>query len=582
MRQGQFTKVQRLHIESYNNAFTAVLDNGLEGKKLTEWKQKTASEILDSPQFSDLDTSEFSRKHWFEMIVRKFTNYRTQVYLKKDRGIVGTPQPPSPTGPLFKFSSLLTGRQLFAQKNSEEINFTAAQRLTATGHNNTAAIYQTVLKEMWDVLSADEKLHWDEMAEAGSGDIEKNQREFRPKMHQALTDLAQMGFIGDAELLLFYGFRKPASGELDIGIIHGHSVHNRVNFGGSRTDFQTNYGDPWGIFADTVIPRPLVTEDSVIPRNAFGVPVFPGIDLNVVTPADTRLLIAEYWAHIWAHSWAPATDYPPIPWEDLGCNPSAYYDTVKFSLPLALALPQTLNTLHTTIWAEHLVRTSSSFADTPFVFYSKERLIGVDGPLATPALIQANSDPLIAAPSPHHPETSNKEAMASPVNLLAPQPGIQINQNDLNGDQTEGNREGEGKRAVWQNFGRLCCVFIPLSSLPLQNIINNPSNTPSMHDETEETDSRAKKSGEKRPIETDDFENSSHKRAKKNNENNHRKPNDGTSSKTQASSSAPRRSSRKAPVKMSAPVAHKKTRGRRRHLGYVCSDEEGDTFDDDA
>jgi hypothetical protein len=101
-----------------------------------------------------------------------------------------------------------------------------------------------------------------------------------------------------------------------LNSIHGHSVHNRINFGGSRAEFQTNYGDPWGMFADAVIPRkqfipyptynqlllitgPLVTEDSVIPRNAFGVPVFPGIDLNVVTPADTRVLIAEYWAHIW-------------------------------------------------------------------------------------------------------------------------------------------------------------------------------------------------------------------------------------------------------------------------------------------
>jgi hypothetical protein len=70
------------------------------------------------------------------------------------------------------------------------------------------------------------------------------------------------------------------------------------------------------MFADTVIPRkqlipystcnqslsiigPLVTEASVIPRNAFGIPVFPGIDLNIVTPADTRVLIEEYWAHVW-------------------------------------------------------------------------------------------------------------------------------------------------------------------------------------------------------------------------------------------------------------------------------------------
>jgi hypothetical protein len=69
MRQGQFTKLQRLHIESYNNAFTAALDDGLEGKKLTEWKQKTASEILKSSHFSDLDTSEIFRKQWFDVSV---------------------------------------------------------------------------------------------------------------------------------------------------------------------------------------------------------------------------------------------------------------------------------------------------------------------------------------------------------------------------------------------------------------------------------------------------------------------------------------------------------------------------------
>ncbi|KAJ6484790.1 hypothetical protein C8R45DRAFT_1098938 [Mycena sanguinolenta] len=366
MRQGQFTKAQRLHIESYTDAFVAALNDSMEGKKLTDWKQKTANEILNSLHFADLDTSEFSRKQLFEMIVRKFTNYRNQVYLK-DIGNVGKPEPPSPTGPLFKFSSLITGRQLFVRTNSEAINLAASQRLTESGQNNPGAVYQTVLRERWDALSIEDQHHWGEMAAAGSGDTEKNQQEFRPKMHQALTDLAQTGLIGHAELLLLYAFRKPASGELDIGVIHGHSVHNQANFGGSRTEFQTKYGDPWGMFADRVIPipHPLVTENSVIPRNMFGVPVFPGIDLNKIAPADARVLIAEYWAHIWGHAWAPATDYPPIPWDDLANNPSAYYDTVKFSWPLPLVPPQTLNTLHTTIWADHLVRTSSFFADTP-------------------------------------------------------------------------------------------------------------------------------------------------------------------------------------------------------------------------
>jgi hypothetical protein len=56
---------------------------------------------------------------------------------------------------------------------------------------------------------------------------------------------------------------------------------------------------------------------------------------------------------------------------------------IKFPLPLTLVPPQTLNTLHTTIWAEHLVRTSSLFEDTPFVFHCKDRLTGLGGALAT-------------------------------------------------------------------------------------------------------------------------------------------------------------------------------------------------------
>ncbi|KAJ7821763.1 hypothetical protein B0H14DRAFT_2599008 [Mycena olivaceomarginata] len=193
--------------------------------------------------------------------------------------------------------------------------------------------------------------------------------------------------------------------------IHGHSVHNRINFGGSSAEFQTNYGDPWGMFADAVIPRPLITEDSVIPPNAFGVSVFPGIDLNVVTPADIRVLIAEYWAHILGvripsvvatlrHS-SPISSCVGsghgLPSHPLGGSRAQpiHYDTVKFSLRLPLALLQTLNTLHTTIWAEHLVRTSSPFADTPFVLYFKERLMGVNGPLVMP--VQATGDSIATA-----------------------------------------------------------------------------------------------------------------------------------------------------------------------------------------
>ncbi|KAJ6471172.1 hypothetical protein DFH09DRAFT_1373387 [Mycena vulgaris] len=384
MRTGQFSDPHRLYIESYLKDFVEVLDKGVTGRKLTQWKHSTASTILDSDQLSDLDTTMFTRKQWFEMIVRKFTNYRTQVYLKQNPHSTTSEPDRSESAPLFRFSSVLTGRQLFAKENSEAIKLAATQHLTSTGHGSLAASYQMVLKERWDELSDNDHLHWEEMAEAGTGDIEKNQTEFVKKMHGSLTNFCQGGLLGDTELLLFYAFREPASGDLAIGTIHGHSPHNKVNFGGSRTELEVKYGVPWATFAEAVIPRPVVHETSVIPRNGFGVPIFPSIDLNVVTPVDTRILLAEYWSHVWAHAWGFQT-HPPLPWAEIAADPSQYYDTVKYSLPFLLAPPQTLNTLQTAMWGEYLVRTSSLFEDRPFVFYSHDRL---------PEIRKSPADPL--------------------------------------------------------------------------------------------------------------------------------------------------------------------------------------------
>lgn len=74
-----------------------------------------------------------------------------------------------------------------------------------------------------------------------------------------------------------------------------------------------------------------------------------------------------------AHSWSPDSNYPPIPWAAIANNPSGYYDTMRFNLPLPLIAPETLNTLHTTVWAEYFVRTSSLFEDSPFVFFPKHQ-----------------------------------------------------------------------------------------------------------------------------------------------------------------------------------------------------------------
>ncbi|KAJ6458759.1 hypothetical protein C8R45DRAFT_942595 [Mycena sanguinolenta] len=84
MAKGQFNKLQSNHIESFFPEFVKEINKGTTGAALTHWKQAKASSILESASFEGLDFEKFSCKAWFEMIVRKFTNHRNQVYLKEE------------------------------------------------------------------------------------------------------------------------------------------------------------------------------------------------------------------------------------------------------------------------------------------------------------------------------------------------------------------------------------------------------------------------------------------------------------------------------------------------------------------
>jgi uncharacterized protein YjiS (DUF1127 family) len=102
--------------------------------------------------------------------VRKFTNYFNNVYKRSHE------EEPSASvliksNPLLRFTSTLSGHQLFARESHNDIHRLSAQRITDTGVNEAAA-YQVILKEMWDGLSAEEKSDWDSQAEDETGDIE--------------------------------------------------------------------------------------------------------------------------------------------------------------------------------------------------------------------------------------------------------------------------------------------------------------------------------------------------------------------------------------------------------------------------
>ncbi|KAJ6455060.1 hypothetical protein C8R45DRAFT_1111708 [Mycena sanguinolenta] len=378
-----FTREQNAFIDSFLDAFVVKVESSPTTGELTKWKQSTATQILESPLFTDLDLNKASRKQWYEQIVRKFTNYLNNMHLKKSCKASSQATAASPGSLLINFSSVLTGRQLFARERRESINKSTTDRLATTVHQNSAAMYQTVLKEKWDSLPATDHEAWDVRAAAEAGDVVQNQRDFVPGMHHALRDLCQNGRLGHAELFLLYAFRAPSDGDIVAGIINGHSICNRLNFGDDQEQLQQNFAGPWIDFVEEVIPRPVATKSAVslIPRNDVGMSIFPCIDLGSATPASVRHLLREYFTECWAHVHGTGPDSLRIPWDDIFAQPASFYDVSLFSFPAAIQNPESMSNIDTITVSEFLLKYSSILADKPFRFFSKGQ-IARDGEIA--------------------------------------------------------------------------------------------------------------------------------------------------------------------------------------------------------
>ncbi|KAJ7442116.1 hypothetical protein B0H11DRAFT_1932617 [Mycena galericulata] len=321
MAKGQFSKLQTEHINSYLPEFIKKLDADVSGLELTRWKQATATKVLASPAFGDLDYSKNSRAKWHEMIVRKYTNYLHQTYRKTH------PETPSPSevikaNPLLKFSSVLSGRQLLARDMHEDIMDSSRKHVTDKGTNEAAA-YQTIVKQMWDALTAEEKSEWETKAEDECGDVKLNQTEFVPNIHKALRSLCQGGMVGDAEMMLFYAFREPRTGDLVAG-----TQHNTTNFGGE--DLATTYGFPWSQFSETVLPLSV---------NSNGTVNLPQLDLETTPLASLRHLLNEYFEQCWGRNSQDGSEEASIPWGAIAEDPARFYNTEEFIFPLPLKDP---------------------------------------------------------------------------------------------------------------------------------------------------------------------------------------------------------------------------------------------------
>ncbi|KAJ6470130.1 hypothetical protein C8R47DRAFT_1222763 [Mycena vitilis] len=397
-RKGKFNTAQKHYIDSYLPEYIEKLDAGVRGTQLTRWKQAVAGKALAAPEFADLDTSTVSRTQYFAEIVRKFTNYFHQVYKKSHPEQEPSASALIKANPLLKFTSILSGRQVFARDVHDDILAASQQRVADTGANE-AATYQVVLKEMWDDLSAEEKSDWDVKAEDEAGDVSINQAEFSENIHLALRSLCQGGLLGDAEMMLFYAYREVESGDIQAGTVHGHSKHNATHFGGD--ELAQRYGTPWTSWADSVIPRPATVPSSSIIVGDDGSVVFPAADLENMSVANTRFLLQEYIEQCWMHKTPGKTASLPLPWPEIVSNAPKFYDAAIFTLPIPLKDPQSLNTVETLMLADFF--NSTRDLPLPFKFRAEESTIVDNNPPPPPLAASQPPPPPRPASSPPPP-----------------------------------------------------------------------------------------------------------------------------------------------------------------------------------
>ncbi|KAJ7764240.1 hypothetical protein B0H16DRAFT_1883519, partial [Mycena metata] len=418
MAKSPFNTAQKDHLNGFLPEYIKKLDAGATTNELTKWKQATATKALGAAVFADLDFTQHSRTQWFEIIVRKYTNYYHQIYKKTH------PTHPSASeiikaNPLLKFRSVPSGRQLFARDTHDDIMVAAKQHSLDKG-TNAAGAYQWALKSAWDSLDSEEQLEWEAQAEDECGDVELNQKEFDKNMQLALRSLCQDGILGDAEMVLFYGFRSPNNGDLQVGALHGHSKHNKTNFGGH--DLESTYGIPWAKFADLVIPRSVIDGSISITVSSDGVVVFPSIELDTIPPADLRHLIAEYFDQCWVQKDSEGSLVGP-PWDKIVLEPASFYDTGKYSLPFPLRDPQTFTTFETLTIGDYLTATGSPGFEFKFGGKGQDSTPAPQLPPPPPPPINAQAS-FAAAPSapPPLPPLVIPNPVEPPPKSLPPSP----------------------------------------------------------------------------------------------------------------------------------------------------------------
>ncbi|KAK1217656.1 hypothetical protein PQX77_019682 [Marasmius sp. AFHP31] len=341
---------------------------GKDGRKadppaVRDWVNSTADALLTLPEFGDLNLAMKDRKGWKTSLLDAYKNYRHHVVIPKYTALLVEDYLRNHVISAFQ-QGPSTAKAIFAQENAHKIQEVASDLLvkdkTLNGCN--AGAHAKALTDLW---KAADHATYEQKArdQVESHDIYENLETFSQGLHATLSEVASHGLLGNLEICLILDFQELLL-ILVLGSIEVSSEHESEKFikddpSGTRASFE----DAWCRWIEQKIKpnNPTPELDSRIRKNTAGIPILSGLDIEKAVTEDLHAIVESWLTSLWYQS----SGQKNVPYDAIAADPSKFYDTEHFNLPVPLGPPRTILPGPFYILVDFFTKLDPS---TPFVF----------------------------------------------------------------------------------------------------------------------------------------------------------------------------------------------------------------------
>ncbi|KAK1222710.1 hypothetical protein PQX77_014435 [Marasmius sp. AFHP31] len=355
---------------------------GKDGRKadppaVCDWVNNTADALLALPEFGDLNLAVKDRKGWKTSLLDTYKNYRHHVIIPKYTTQLvedylrnhgrGMEERHMSAAQAFKVISAFqqgppTAKAIFAQENATKIQEVASDLLvkdqTLNGCN--AGAHAKALTDLW---KAADHATYEQKArdQAQTHDIYQNLETFSQGLHATLSEVASNGLLGNLEICFVLGSRDPDDA-IAVRLCRVNMDLRSDDPSGTRASFE----DAWCRWIEQKIKpnNPTPELDSRIRKNTAGIPILSGLDIEKAVTEDLRVIVDTILTSSQQRT-DQSSGQKNIPYEAIAVDPSKFYDTENFNLPVPLGPPRTILPGPFYILVDFFTKLDPS---TPFVF----------------------------------------------------------------------------------------------------------------------------------------------------------------------------------------------------------------------